>query len=357
MPKIQSIDYFRAVSPVSRPIADSTHSINEIAFLVTRLTLDNGIVGESYLLAFHYSPQAIVGALRDIRPLALGWEVSETGRFIAEYEKESEYFGRAGIHRWALGSINLAMWDGWGKTLGQPVWKLFGSYRDRVPLYGSGGWISYTIDELLEEVTGYVKRGFRAVKIKVGSPELERDIERLHRVREAVGPDVNIMMDANQGMTVPTALALAHAVRPLRITWFEEPVTNTDFDGYAQLRRQAGISLAMGEREFDGTALRELIRRDALDLWQPDILRLGSVEAWRSTAALANENKIPVLPHYYKEYDVPLLMTVPQAFGSESFDWVDGLIDHPIRMENGFAYPNEGPGWGFAFKDSALTPA
>ena len=247
------------------------------------------------------------------------------------------------------------MWDGWGKTLGQPVWKLFGSYRDRVPLYGSGGWISYTIDELLEEVTGYVKRGFRAVKIKVGSPELERDIERLHRVREAVGADVNIMMDANQGMTVPTALALAHAVRPLRITWFEEPVTNTDFDGYAQLRRQAGISLAMGEREFDGTALRELIRRDALDLWQPDILRLGSVEAWRSTAALANENKIPVLPHYYKEYDVPLLMTVPQAFGSESFDWVDGLIDHPIRMENGFAYPNEGPGWGFSFKDSALT--
>lgn len=355
MPRIQSIDFFRAVSPVSRPIADSTHSIDEIAFVVTRITLDNGVVGEAYLLSFHYSPQAIAGALRDIRPLALGWEVSETGRFIAEYEKESEYFGRAGIHRWALGSINIAMWDAWARTLGQPIWRLFGAYRDRVPLYGSGGWISYTIDELLDEVTRYVKRGFRAVKIKVGSPELARDIERLHRVRETVGPSINIMMDANQGMNVPSALALCQAVRPLRITWFEEPVANTDFDGYAQLRRQAGISLAMGEREFDGTALRELIRRDALDLWQPDILRLGSVEAWRSTAFLANENKIPVLPHYYKEYDVPLLMTVPQALGSESFDWVDGLVDHPIRMQDGFAYPHDTPGWGFRFKDSALT--
>ena len=105
----------------------------------------------------------------------------------------------------------------------------------------------------------------------------------------------------------------------------------------------------MGEREFDTVALRELIRRDALDLWQPDILRLGGVEAWRASAALAHSHKLPVLPHYYKEYDVPLLMTVPNAFGAESFDWMDPLVTHPIRMENGFAYPNPGPGWGFSF--------
>jgi L-alanine-DL-glutamate epimerase-like enolase superfamily enzyme len=246
------------------------------------------------------------------------------------------------------------MWDAHAKTLGQPVWKLFDVHRDRVPLYGSGGWISYSMQELLAEVTGYVKRGFRAVKIKVGSPELERDIERLTKVREAVGPDVNVMMDANQGMTVATSLKLAEAVRGLRITWFEEPLNHTDFDGYAELRKRAGISLAMGEREFDLVPLRELIRRDALDRWQPDILRLGSVETWRESAALAHAHNIPVLPHYYKEYDVPLLMTVPNAFGAESFDWVDGLITNPIRMENGFAYPNTGPGWGFSFKDESL---
>lgn len=355
MPTIQEIHFFKAVSPLSRPIADSTHTIEEIAFIVTRIILDTGVSGDAYLLSFAYSPEAIIGALCDIRRFALGWEVAETGRFIAEYEKTSEYFGHAGIHRWALGSLNLAMWDAWAKTLGQPVWRLFGVCQQRVPLYGSGGWISYSLDELLAEVTAYAQRGFRAVKIKVGSPDLERDVERLRRVREAVGPNMNVMMDANQGMNVDSATRLAAAVRPLRISWFEEPLPHDDFDGYAQLRRQAGLSLAMGEREFDTVALRELIRREAIDLWQPDILRLGSVEAWRASAAFAGAHRIPVLPHYYKEYDVPLLMTIPNAYGSESFDWVDPLITAPVRMKDGFAYPTDQPGWGFSFKDSYLT--
>lgn len=354
MPLIKQVGFFRATSPLSRPIADSTHAISEIAFIVARIELDNGVTGDAYLLSFHYSPGAIAGALRDIRPFALGREVAATGEFIRAYEQEAEYFGHAGIHRWALGLLNIAMWDAWAKTLGQPVWRLFGACHQRVPLYGSGGWLSYTTEELLAEVTGYVRRGFRAVKVKVGSPEPERDLERLTRVREAVGPHVQVMMDANQGMSLGPALALAAAVRPLRIAWFEEPLPHTDFDGYAQLRRQAGMSLAMGEREFDLVPLRELIRREAIDLWQPDLLRLGSVEAWRASAALAHAHHVPVLPHYYKEYDVPLLMTVPNAFGAESFDWVDPLITRPIRMADGFAYPHAEPGWGFAFKDGAL---
>jgi L-alanine-DL-glutamate epimerase-like enolase superfamily enzyme len=355
MPKIKHIAFFRAVSTVSQPIADSTHQIPEIAFIVTRIELDNGITGDGHLLAFHYSPRAILGALRDIAPMAIGREVSRTGEFLAHHEKEAEYFGNPGLQRWAAGSLNLAMWDAWAKTLGVPVWKMFGVCHDRVPLYGSGGWLSYSMKELLAEVRHYVKRGFRSVKVKVGSPDVQHDIERLTQVRETVGPDIRIMMDANQGMLLPAALELARAAQPLRITWFEEPLHRTDYDGYAQLRRQAGMSIATGEREFDTVTLRELIRREAIDLWQPDLLRLGSVEAWRASAALAHAHHIPVLPHYYKEYDVPLLMTVPNAYGAESFDWVDDLITQPIRMKDGFAYPNDGAGWGFSFKDNKLT--
>lgn len=353
--RIREIQFFRAVSPISRPIADATHSIDEIAFVITRITLESGVIGESNLLAFHYSPQAIAGALRDVAPLAREFEVHETGRFVRKALEESEYFGNVGLNRWAAGAINIAMWDAWGKTLGQPIWKILGTYRDRVPVYGSGGWLSYSMDELLAEVTGYAKRGFTAVKIKVGSAELERDVERLARVREAVGPHVKVMMDANQGMNVPSALSLARRARDFDIHWFEEPIVRTDFDGYEHLRRQAGISLAMGEREFDTTALRELIRRNALDLWQPDILRLGGVEGWRESALMANGHGLPVLPHYYKEYDVPLLCTIPDAFGSESFDWIDGLVDHPIQIKDGTARPLPGPGWGFGFKDQHLT--
>lgn len=353
---IKRLSFYRALSPLSRPIADATHRIDEIAFVVARLELASGEFGEAYLLAFHYSPQAIAGALRDVEAMAVGREVSDTGLFLRDYDAASEYFGRSGVHRWVQGIVNLAMWDAWARTLGQPVWRLFGVHRDRVPLYGSGGWLSYSIDELLDEVRRYTARGFRAVKIKVGSPEPGFDIERLRKVRETVGPHVKIMMDANQGLALPGALSLARAAAALDIHWFEEPLPNTDFDGYAQLRRQAGMSIAMGEREFDLVPLRELIRREAIDLWQPDILRLGSVEAWRDSAAVAHAHHVPVLPHYYKEYDVPLLMTVPNAYGAESFDWVDPIITQPIRMEGGFAYPNGGAGWGFRFKESALHP-
>jgi L-alanine-DL-glutamate epimerase-like enolase superfamily enzyme len=351
---IKVVRFFRAVSPLSRPIADATHALKEIAFVVTRVELAGGEYGESYLLAFHYSPEAIAGALRDAAPLAAGREVADTGGFIRDHDAATEYFGRSGINRWARGALNLAMWDAWARMLGQPVWRLLGVQRDRVPLYGSGGWLSYSIEELLDEVTRYARRGFRAVKIKVGSPAPERDVERLRKVREAVGPDVKIMMDANQGLDLPRALQLARAAAPIGIHWFEEPLPNTDYDGYAQLRRQASMSIAMGEREFDLVPLRELLRHQAIDLWQPDILRLGGVEGWRDSAALAHAHHIPVLPHYYKEYDVPLLMTVPNAYGAESFDWVDPLITHPLRMEDGFAYPHPTPGWGFRFKESAL---
>ena len=117
MPKTKRIRFFKAISPLSRPIADSTHAISEISFLVTQLETGDGIIGESFLLSFHYSPNAIAGALRDIRELALGWEISDTGRLALEFDRQSEYFGQAGVNRWALAALNLAMWDAWGKTL------------------------------------------------------------------------------------------------------------------------------------------------------------------------------------------------------------------------------------------------
>src|SRR5690606_1848539 len=199
------------------------------------------------------------------------------------------------------------MWDAKGKYLNQPVSKLLGTYRDKCAIYGSGGWLSYTIDELTAEVSNYLSRGFKAVKIKVGSPDWRTDLERLKTVRNVVGNKVDIMMDANQGMKLPEAIRLARAAQELDIFWFEEPLHHQDFDGYQTLKQQTGISLAMGEREYDTLPLTQLLQRGALDIWQPDLLRIGSVEAWRESAAIADSYHIPALPHYYKDYDVSLV--------------------------------------------------
>jgi L-alanine-DL-glutamate epimerase-like enolase superfamily enzyme len=355
MDRIKEYHLYSAKAKLQKPIADATHTLTEISFLVLRLVTESGVTGESYLLSFQYSRHAIAGALADACEQVIGEPVSETVRVFQKLNASAEYFGHEGINRWAQAAINIAMWDAWAKKLDQPVWRLLGGSPREVPIYGSGGWISYSTAELIDEVSGYKSRGFQAVKIKVGKPDWREDLERLKLVREAVGRTIGIMMDANQGMDVSSALQLARAARELDIQWFEEPIDHTDFQGYEILRRQAGISLAMGEREYSTLPLRELLQRNALDIWQPDILRLGGVEAWRDSAALAGSYHVPVLPHYYKDYDIPLLCTVPNGAGAESFDWIDPLIDNPIRITNGKALPHEQAGWGFMFKDDALT--
>lgn len=355
MLSIKNYNVFTTKAKLEKPISDATHTLTEISFIVLRITLENGQVGESYLLSFQYNPQAIIGAIKDAGKLVIGEKVYDTVKVFEKLNYANEYFGIEGLNRWAQAAFNIAMWDAWAKELGQPVWKILGASRTQVPIYGSGGWISYSVDELLDEVTNYKKRGFKAVKIKVGKPDWKEDLERLKLVRESVGNDINIMMDANQGMTVANALQLAREAKNLHIHWFEEPIINTNYKGYELLKNQAGISIAMGEREYSLDPLRELLERNAIDLWQPDILRLGGVEMWRNSAALAASYNIEVLPHYYKDYDIPLLCTIPNGAGAESFDWIDSLIDHPLKIENGMATPHDSPGWGFKFKDEGLT--
>ncbi|MDN3669551.1 mandelate racemase/muconate lactonizing enzyme family protein [Echinicola jeungdonensis] len=352
--RIKSFQVFKAKAPLDKPIADSTHTLTEISFHVVRINLENGMVGEAYLLSFQYSPWAIAGALKDMGEILVGASVFATEQVYEKMEQANEYFGQDGINRWAQAAYNIAMWDAQGKVLGQPVWKILGKAREKVPIYGSGGWISYSLEELIDEVSNYKSRGFQAVKIKVGKPDWKEDLERLRLVRDAVGKDIQIMMDANQGMTVSDALQLARAARTLDIQWFEEPINHRDFEGYRLLREQTGISIAMGEREFSTLPLRELLSRNAIDIWQPDILRIGGVERWRDSAALAKAYHVPVLPHYYKDYDVPLLCTISNGVGAESFDWIDPLIDYPLTIKDGWAMPHDRPGWGFGFKDEKL---
>ena len=353
---IKEINLYRAVSRLSRPIADSTHQISEIAFFIVEVISANGKKGQGYLLSFHYSPGAIRGALHDLKDFVLDrdYRTNETVRIRQDWEAQSEYFGKEGINACAGAALNVALWDCWGHELNTPVWKLLGTNNTRIPVYGSGGWISYTEEELVAEVTDYKKRGFTAVKIKVGSGSIENDLHRLKACREALGDSVKIMMDANQGMKVTEALELSEKARGIGINWFEEPVEHTDFAAYELLRNKCGIALAMGEREYNIEALKALISRNALDLWQPDLIRLGGVEGWRDSAHLAESFSLPVLPHYYKDYDVPLLCTIKHPYGAESFDWIDGIIDNTMHIENGFAYPRDGAGWGFYFKEDAL---
>ncbi len=155
MHRIKTFNVYTAKTKLTNPISDATHTLTEISFIVLRIETENGTIGESYLLSFQYSPRAIAGALKDMGQMVVGEQVHDTVKVFEKLNHANEYFGMEGINRWAQGAFNIAMWDAWCKILGQPIWKVLGSSVSEVPIYGSGGWISYSTDELIAEVSGY----------------------------------------------------------------------------------------------------------------------------------------------------------------------------------------------------------
>jgi L-alanine-DL-glutamate epimerase-like enolase superfamily enzyme len=265
-----------------------------------------------------------------------------------------EYTGQTGIGAWGMAAIDIALWDILGKHANCPVYKLLGACRNQVSIYGSGGWLSYSTDQLLEEVTSYVQRGFKAVKIKVGSQDSRRDVERVKMVRQAIGDDILLMIDANQGWSPPQAIAVSKQLQDFNIFWLEEPVAKDDLDGYARVAAKSDIPIATGEREFSIPMLRELMERKAVAIVQPDVLRIGGITQAVKVAHLAEAFNLQVATHFYKEIDIHLLASLRNGLFLEYFPWIDDLLVSPLEIAGGMARVPEGPGLSLELKPEAI---
>jgi len=209
-------------------------------------------------------------------------------------------FGRKGTAFCAISAVDIALWDLKAKIFGVPLYRLIGPYTDTVPIYGSGGWTSFTEAELVEEQCGYVERGIRRVKMKVakdfGRNEAE-DLRRVAAVRKAVGDDVEIYVDANNGFYAKQAIGIAPRLADLGVGWFEEPVLADDIAGLAAIARAITIPVATGEHEYTKYGFKELIAQGGADIVQPDVGRVGGVTEWLKVAHLAHAFNLPVAPH------------------------------------------------------------
>ena len=209
-------------------------------------------------------------------------------------------YGRKGVAFCAISAVDIGLWDLKAKALGLPLYKLLGPYTESVPVYGSGGWTHYTEDELVAEMTGIVERNIHRVKMKVGKDfgKAEReDIERVAAVRKAVGDDVAVYIDANNGYYPKQAIYMAREFEQLQVGWFEEPTLADDVPGLAEIRRAINIPVASGEHEYTKYGFRELIAGGGVDIAQPDVGRIGGITEWMKAAHLAHAFNLPVAPH------------------------------------------------------------
>ena len=209
-------------------------------------------------------------------------------------------YGRKGVAFCALSAVDIGLWDLKAKALGLPLYKLLGPFTDSVPIYGSGGWTNHTQEELIAEMAGYVEQGIKRVKMKVGKDfgKSEReDLQRLAAVRKALGDDVAIYVDANNGYYSKQAIYMAKEFEQFQVGWFEEPVLADDIGGLAEIKHATSIPIATGEHEYTKHGFRELIAAGGADIVQPDVGRVGGVTEWMKVAHMAHAFNLPVAPH------------------------------------------------------------
>ena len=224
-------------------------------------------------------------------------------------------WGRKGVAFCAISAVDIALWDLKAKAVGLPLYRLLGPFHDRVPIYGSGGWTNFNEKELIAEQTDYIERlGTRAVKMKVGKDfgKAEReDVRRLAAVRKAIGDDIELLIDANNGYYAKQAIRMAREFEGYNVGWFEEPVLADDIEGLAAVARETTIPIATGEHEYTKYGFKDLIARGGADIVQPDVGRVGGITEWMKVAHLAHAFNLPVAPHAFQLVHLHLACATP----------------------------------------------
>jgi L-alanine-DL-glutamate epimerase-like enolase superfamily enzyme len=256
-----------------------------------------------------------------------------------------------GLYISAMGAVDIAIWDIIGKALNKPVCEVLGVFSERVRVYAAGGYYEdgKGVRELVKEMESYVAEGFRAVKMKVGGEPMDVDTDRVRAVREAIGPKIDLMIDANNRWTAFEAIRFGHMVEKYNPYWFEEPVEPDDFAGSARVRQELRIPVASGENEFTRWGARDLIQSNAVDILQCDTVLCGGISEGRKIANLASAYHIPVSPHGSPHMSVHLLASLPNALIMETYPAVESQYNPALPLfpvKDGYIEVPKKPGIG-----------
>jgi len=344
--------------PRHTPIRNGLHVYTHAGLGVVRIETDEGITGFGY-----GGGDAIAAAVLDyLRPQLLGEDPMAVER-IWHKLWVPKLIGRRGLTTRLISAVDIALWDLRGKICGQPVYKLLGGFRDRVPTYVAGGYYEEGkgLRELAAEMERNLEMGARAVKMKIGGAPINEDVERVRVVREAVGPEVRVMVDANCAYRAYDAIRVARRLESYDVYWFEEPVAPDDYQGHAQLAAQTTIPISTGENEYTRYGFRDLIERRAAAILNADAQILGGVTEFMKVAALAQAHDLDVAPHGAQEVHVHLVSAIANGliveFYRDSVDPMWGKIYHePLGLNSdGTLSPPQRPGLGFTPNEDALA--
>jgi mandelate racemase len=341
-------------APLDPPLCNSLGQITRAPLVIAELQTEEGPRGTAYVFA--YSPAALL-------PLAvLAHNIGETlaGRPCApqtlfdELHDRFRLLGTEGLVEMALSVLDMAMWDALGVAAGVPLAKLLGGTTDPLPAYASlRGWGP----AMLAEEAGAVVAawGARAVKFKLGHPRLEDDLETVRAVRNAIGPDVEIMVDYNQGLNRPEALRRGLALQRQDVRWLEEPLHVSDDEGLAELSTRLTMPVQGGENWWGPSAMARSLAARATRLCMPDAMKMGGITGFLRGAALAAAARVPMSSHIFIEASAQCLPVVPTRHFLEHLDLAAPVLGETIQLRDGCALVPERPGLGLVWDEAAIA--
>jgi len=347
--KIASIDSALYQIPLPIPLSDSTHGeIPSFELITVRIRDDQGLEGLGYTYTVGVAGGAIQVLIdRYLRPDLLGQDPSRLEYLWERMWWRLHYSGRGGTASLAMSAVDIALWDLAGRRQGTPLWRLLGGYNPRVKVYAGGVDLHFSLEALKDQARKFLARGYGAIKMKVGRPRLSEDIARVRAIRELIGADLPLMVDANMGWTVDQAIRASRALAEFDVYWLEEPIIPDDLAGHLRIAREGALPIATGENFHTLYEFQNFITAGAVAFPEPDVSNCGGITVWMKVAKMAQAHNLPVTSHGVHDLHVHTLAAVPNASYLEGHGFgLEPFLTHPLQIEKGEAIAPDRPGHG-----------
>tara|TARA_Y100001936_G_scaffold110891_1_gene109045 strand:+ start:1253 stop:2350 length:1098 start_codon:yes stop_codon:yes gene_type:complete len=343
-----------------QPITNGLHTYTSVSLNIIEVHTDEGIKGIGLSAGIKDGEKIVKEIVEYFKPKLIGLNPLDN-EMIWKLLWEPKIVGRRGITTRVISGIDLALLDFKSKLAQMPAYKLLGGYTNKVRAYIAGGYYEdgKGEKELAEEMEDNLNLGATAVKMKIGGVSVDDDIKRIQTVRNAVGSNVDIMVDANCAYNLNDAIKIADKMEKYDIFWFEEPLLPDDYNGYQILSSKSAVPIATGENEYTKYGFNQLIEKKGATIIQPDALVLGGSTEFMKIASLADINHLSIAPHGNQNVHVQLLCAIPNGLILEYYvsttDPLWGQIyEYDLSLKNGMVSPPDVPGLGLEIKEKNL---
>ena len=348
----------RAIDLASAP-APIANSPGEIVanFVTLELRTDAGVAGIGYA---GFVPAVMLPALKaaldGLAGLAVGRDPLAREAVCPDLLRQGGFGSPAGLVTRAVAAIDIALWDIAGKVHAQPLWKLLGGLRNRVPCYASGWlWRNHGLAELAATAPRLVEQGFRAMKFRIGAQKsAAAEVERLKVLRQAVGPEIDLMVDINLDWDVNRAIRIGRMMEAYDLYWLEDPIHFEDYDGMARIAGALDTPLASGEYHYGMAPFAHMLKRGAIDIAMVDVFRAAGVTGWMKIAHMAEGMNVPVVSHLAPEVQAHTVAAAPNGLTVEHMPWTFAMFEQEPIVEDGEIVLSSAPGLGLSFDAKAL---